>query len=675
MTPDDILASPLVRWTGPDGLPQFDALSDEAFGAAFETAMSMHEAEIDAIARDPDGPTFANTVVALELAGDALGRVSSLFWQKAGADTNDTIQALERDVAPKLSRHYSRIGINKALFSRIDALWERRDDLDLTAEEFRVLERHWKGFVKAGAKLAGPEQDRLVAIKARLSSLKTTFGQNVLADEKTWALMLFDEADLAGLPAFLRQAMGVAAADRGEPGKFAVTLSRSIVEPFLTFSDRRDLREQAFKAWVSRGANEGPTDNRTIIAEILKLRDEQAKLLGYATFAELQLDTTMAKTPETATRLMHTVWQRAVERAIDDEANIAALIVKEGHNHPVAPWDWRYYAEKIRAEKFDFSESELKPYLQLDRIIAAAFDVAGRLFGLHATERKGVALYHADVRLFEIRNNDGTLIALFLGDYYARPSKRSGAWMSTIGQMPIIYNVCNFAKPPEGKPALLSLDEARTVFHEFGHALHGMLSHVTYPSVAGTAVSRDFVELPSQLYEHWLTVPDILKTYAVHVETGEPIPAALLDKVLSARTFDSGHAAVEFTSSALVDMAFHSRPPSEDPMALQAEILSELGMPASITMRHAAPHFAHIFSGGYASEYYSYQWAETLDADAFEAFDETGDAFNPEMAKRLKDNIYSVGGSIDPTDAYIAFRGRMPTPDAMLRKKGLLAAE
>jgi peptidyl-dipeptidase Dcp len=682
-----LLDSALVTWTGPYGLPKFEAIEDGAFARAFDEAMALHEAEIDAIAGNAEAPTIANTVIALEMAGDALGRVSALFWHRAGADTNDAIQALEREISPKLSRHYSKIGINAKLFARIDTLWEERDTLGLTPEETRVLERHWKGFVKSGAKLPADEQQRLVAIKAQLSGLSTTFGQNVLSDEKSWILVLSEEADLAGLPGFLREAMAVVAKDRGHDGKYAVTLSRSIVEPFLTFSERRDLREQAFKAWVARGANAGDTDNRGLIGEILKLRDEQAKLLGYSTFAALKLDNSMAKTPEAATNLMKTVWARGVERAEIDRADIADLIVKEGHNHDVMPWDWRYYAEKIRAESFNFSEAELKPYLQLDRIVAASFDVAGRLFGIRAVERKDVALYHPDARLFEIRDHDDKPVALFLGDYFARPSKRSGAWMSSfqsqhkltnpdgsVGQMPIIYNICNFAKPAEGKPALLSLDDARTVFHEFGHALHGMLSNVTYPSVSGTSVSRDFVELPSQLYEHWLTVPAILKQYAVHVETAEPIPLDLLDKVLAARTFDAGRAAVEFTSSALVDMAFHTRPPSEDPMALQAAILDEIGLPKAMVMRHAAPHFAHIFSGGYSSEYYSYQWSEVLDADAFAAFTETGDPFDADIAKKLRDNIYSVGGSIDPAETYLAFRGKMPTPEAMLIKKGLAEA-
>lgn len=678
----------LTDWNGLNGLPRFEALNDGDFAPAFDAALARHEEEIDAIAGNPDQPSFDNTIVALELAGDDLSRVSALFWNRAGAHTNDTIQALEREISPKMSRHYSKIGMNAELFKRIDMLWETRETLGLTLEQTRVLERHWKGFVKSGAKLEKAEQEKLAGINEKLAGLGTQFGQNVLADEKGWALILADGDDLQGIPDFLRDAMAAAARERGEDGKFAVTLSRSIIEPFLTFSERRELREQAFKAWVARGENDGPSDNRGIIRETLQLRGEVAKLLGYGNFAELKLDNTMAKTPDAVNDLLKKVWAKAVKRAGEEEADIARLIADEGRNHEVMPWDWRHYAEKIRAQKFNFSEAELKPYLQLEKIIDACFDVAGRLFDIHAVEKKGVAAYHPDVRVFEIRDRDDRLVAMFLGDYFARSSKRSGAWMSAFqsqhkltlkngakGELPIIYNVCNFAKPAEGKPALLSLDDARTLFHEFGHALHGMLSNVTYPSVSGTGVSRDFVELPSQLYEHWLTVPEILKQYAVHFETGKPMPQELLDKVLAARSFNAGFNTVEFTSSALVDMAFHTRDAVADPMAVQAEVLKELGMPKSMVMRHASPHFQHIFSGGYSAGYYSYMWSEVLDADAFSAFKETGDAFNGEIARKLRDHVYSVGGSVDPEDTYRAFRGKLPSPDAMLVKRGLATFE
>lgn len=675
--------SRVFDWTGPAGLPDFADIDDGDLGAAFEEALTRHSAEIDRIAGDPSPPDFFNTIVALETSGDALDRVSALFWNRAGAHSNETIQALERDIAPKLARHYSSIAMNPGLFARIDNLWESRAELGLDAEAARVLERHWKGFVRAGAKLKSHDQSRLAAINAELAGLGARFSQNVLADEKSWFLGLSSQSDLKGIPDFLRDAMAAAARERGLSEPFAVTLSRSIIEPFLTFSERRDLREQAFTAWVSRGDNGGETDNAGLVSRILDLRSQKARLLGYANFAELKLDDTMAKTPEAVNALLMKVWDRALLRARKEEDEIAALISEEGRNHCVAAWDWRHYAEKLRARTFDFSEAELKPYLQLEKIIEACFDVANRLFGLTAVERTDIEACHPDVRVFEIFGDSGKRVGLFLGDYFARPSKRSGAWMSSFqsqhrlgdGQAPIVYNVMNFARPPEGKPALLSLDDARTLFHEFGHALHGLLSQVDHPSVSGTSVSRDFVELPSQLYEHWLTVPEILQRYAVHHDTGETIPQELLEKVLAARNFNGGFAAIEYTASALVDMAFHTRGDIEDPLQFEEEKLVELGMPKAIAMRHRTPHFLHVFSGdGYSAGYYSYMWSEVLDADAFSAFEETGDVFDGDTAAKLHRHIYSAGGSIDPEETYLAFRGKMPDAGAMLKKKGLAAA-
>lgn len=677
----------VFSWKGPLDLPDFAAVRDADFAPAFEAGLAAHEAEIAAIANDPRAPDFDNTIVAMEIAGDALGRVSSLFWNRAGTDTNDEIQALERAIAPKLSRHYSKIAMNAALFARIDALYAKRMELGLTGEQDRLLERIWKSFVKSGARLDEAGQKRLADIGERLAGLGAAFGQNVLADERDWLMLLGDGGDLDGLPDFLKEAMAAVATERGHPGKYAVTLSRSIIEPFLTFSTRRDLRETAFKAWTARGAGGGETDNRALIAEIVRLRAEKANLLGYASYAALKLDDTMAKTPQAVEALLTDVWTRAKAKAKTEEDDIAALIAEEGFNHGVEPWDWRHYAEKIKARRFAFSEAELKPYLSLDRMIDACFDVARRLFGITMVPRPDIAGPHPEARVFEVIDRSGERIATFVADYYARPSKRSGAWMSAFqgqhklklpngadGEKPIIINVMNFAKPAPGQPALLSLDDARTLFHEFGHGLHGMLSNVTYPSLAGTSVSRDFVELPSQLYEHWLTVPDVLEAHARHYKTGQPIPRAMIDKVLSARTFNSGFSTVEFTASALVDMAWHRGAPPADPAAFEAARLAELAMPGAIVMRHASPHFLHVFSGeGYSAGYYSYMWSEVLDADAFAAFEETGDPFNAAMAERLAAHIYSAGGSRDPEALYTAFRGKLPSPEAMLRKKGLAA--
>ena len=676
-------------WQGPLGLPEFAAIADADFEAAFAAALPAHLVEINAIADNPEAPDFENTIVALERAGDLLNRTASIFWNLSGANTNDTIQALERKLSPEMSRHSSAISMNAALFARIDALYQQRETLGLDAEASRVLELTWKSFVRSGARLDTKDQARLAAVNERLATLGTAFSQNVLADESAYALVLESDEDLAGLPDFLISSMAAAAEERDHPGKHAVTLSRSIIEPFLTFSARRDLREEAFKAWIARGEGEGERDNRPLVAEMVKLRAEKAALLGYASFAHFKLDNTMAKTPENVRALLETMWGKARNRAAEEAVDLSDLIAAEGHNHAVAPWDWRHYSEKVRAARFDFNEAEIKPYLQLEKMIAAAFATAEKLFGITIRQQDGIKAYHPDVRVFEVLNADGKRVAVFLGDYFARPSKRSGAWMSSFQdqhrlagasgheeQIPFVLNVMNFAKAAAGKPVLITMDDARTLFHEFGHALHGMLSNVTYPSISGTSVSRDFVELPSQLFEHWLTVPSILQEFAVHHDTGEPIPDALLEKLRAAGKFNKGFTNVEFTSSALVDMAFHALTPEDaaeiDPQAFEANVLAEIGMPSEIVMRHATLHFGHVFSGdGYSAGYYSYMWSGVLDSDAFRAFEETGDPFDRVTSEKLHRHIYSSGGSMDPEDAYIAYRGKLPSPDALIEKEGL----
>jgi peptidyl-dipeptidase Dcp len=676
----DLRSHPLTAWNGPLGLPDFTAFADDAFAPVFEEAIAAHAAEIDAIAENAAAPTVENTLAALELGGEALDRVSAIFWCRAGAHTNDDIQALERDIAPKMARHWSSISMNAPLFARIDALYRKRAELGLNAETLRVLEQSWKGFVRAGARLDEAGKARLAAINEELASLGARFGQNVLADEKAWVLYL-GENDLAGLPEFLRSAMAEAAETRGHKGEFAVTLSRSIYEPFMSFSERRDLREQVFRAFTMRGQNGGETDNTAVVRDLLALRAEKARLLGYGSYADLKLDDTMAKTPKAVAGLLDPVWEKALEKAAADEANLQKLAADAGSNEKIAAWDWRFYQEKLRAKKYAFDEAELKPYLQLDRVIEACFDVATRLFGITFEEVKGIATWHPDARVFRVLDPDGSERGLFLADYFARPSKRSGAWMSALrsgyklghGSRPIIYNIMNFARPAPGEAALLSLDEARTLFHEFGHALHGMLTDVTWPSVSGTSVSRDFVELPSQLYEHWLTVPEVLEKHALHHRTGRPMPKELLDKMLAAKTFTAGFATVEFAASALVDMAYHARTDAPAaPLDFEAETLARLRMPDAIAMRHRTPHFLHVFSGdGYSAGYYSYLWSEVLDADAFSAFEETGNVFDKAMAEKLRRNIYAAGGSRDPEELYTAFRGKMPSPDAMMVKRGL----
>jgi|SRR5665213_585780 len=673
--------NPLLQdWTGDFGLPLFGALTPAHFRPAFDQALVAHRAELDAISANATAPTFGNTIVALERSGRALDKVANVFFVLAGADTGEAIEAVEREMSPLLARHSNAMYLDRKLYARIADLYARRDTLGLNAEQARLLGRYHTRFVRAGGALEKAAQDRLAAINERLASLGTQFGQNVLADEKSYALIL-DEADLAGLPDFARAAAQAAAEERGHPGKYAITLARSSCEGFLQFSARRDLREKVFNAWIRRGENGGAADNRAIIAEVVALRGERARLLGFKTFADYRLDDQMAKTPAAARDLLDEVWTRARAKAGRERDALQEMIAQEGGNFALAPHDWRYYAEKLRKQKFDLDESEIKPYFQLDKMIEAAFETAHRLFGLNF-KSVSVPLYHPDARAWDVTDASGQHVGLFIGDYFARGSKHSGAWMTSLRDQekltgnvrPIILNVCNFSKPAKGEAALLSFDDARTLFHEFGHGLHGLLSNVTYPLLAGTGVSSDFVELPSQLYEHWLEVPEILQEYARHAKTGASMPKPLLDKILATRTFNQGFATVEYTACALVDLDIHGLPKDTklDVSQFERDRLDALKMPTEIVMRHRLPHFQHLFSGGgYASGYYSYMWSEVLDADAFQAFEETGDAFDPATAKRLRDYIYSAGNLRDPGEAYKAFRGKMPSVDALLKKRGL----
>ncbi|WYK03741.1 M3 family metallopeptidase [Cereibacter sphaeroides f. sp. denitrificans] len=666
----------LAPWTTPFALPPFAEIRDEQFGPAIEAGLEEARRAIAAIADNPEAPSFANTIEALELAEETLDRVAGVFYNLAGADSNAAREALQRELAPKMSAFSSEIVNNRPLFRRIETLWQGREALDLSPEQERVLMLYRRMFVRSGAELEGAEAEKLTAVKARLAVLGTTFSQNLLADERDWTMALAEE-DLEGLPDFVIETARAAGAERGAGGP-VVTLNRSLIVPFLQFSPRRELRQRAYEAWVARGANGNASDNRAVAAEILALRSERAQLLGYPDFASYKLETEMAKRPEAVRELLLRVWAPAKARAEADRAVLEAMMHRDGINGDLEPWDWRYYSEKRRAAEFDLDEAALKPYLPLERMIEAAFDCAQRLFGLEFRPLD-LPLYHPDVRAWEVTRG-GRHMAVFLGDYFARSSKRSGAWCSTMrGQRklggevrPIVVNVCNFAK---GEPALLSWDDARTLFHEFGHALHQMLSDVTYGYISGTSVARDFVELPSQLYEHWLEVPEVLEAHARHWQTGAPMPPEMRERLLAASTYDQGFATVEFISSAMVDLAFHEGAPPADPMAKQAEVLEGLGMPKAIRMRHATPHFAHVFSGdGYSAGYYSYMWSEVMDADAFAAFEEAGGAFDPEMARKLERHVLSAGGSEEAEALYTAFRGRMPGVEALLRGRGLLDA-
>ncbi|MSP46765.1 MAG: M3 family peptidase [Xanthobacteraceae bacterium] len=681
-SPPDATENPFFEtWTTPFGAPPFSRIKAEHFLPAYERAFAEHEAEIAAIAGQAAPPTFENTILALENAGRALQRVDDLFGQIVGTDSNDTLLAIERDITPRTAAHWNKVRMNEGLFARIDALNQQRDGLGLTAEQQRVLERHHTKYRREGAALAPDKKKRLATIIERLAALGTAFSQNVLADEQSYTMELHGETNLAGLPDFVREAAAAAAEERGMKGKHVITLQRSSVEPFLQFSSRRDLREKAFRAWVARGDNNDKTDNKAIIAETIALRIERARLLGYQSFAHYRLDDAMAKTPEAVRGLLEKVWKPARAAALADRDALQALIAEEGGNFKLAAWDWRYYAEKLRARRCDFDEAEVKPFFPLDQVIEAAFYGAEKLFGL-TFKPVDVPVWHPDVRAFEVRGSDGGHVGIFYGDYFARPSKHGGAWMGTLrdqerldGEVrPLVLNVMNFNK---GEPTLLSFEDARTLFHEMGHGLHGLLSNVTYPTVSCTSVLTDWVELPSQLYEHWFEQPEVLRKFARHHRTGEPIPEALIQKLMAAKNFDRGCQTLEYISSALVDIELHLLQSAKnlDVNAFERETLSRIGMPEEIAMRHRPPHFTHVFSGGYyASAYYSYMWSEVLDADAFAAFEETGDIFNPEVARRLYENVLSTGGSRDPAELYVAFRGRMPTADALLKKRGFLGA-
>ncbi|NPU68127.1 M3 family metallopeptidase [Bradyrhizobium sp. 83012] len=672
----------LVAWETPHQTPPFDAIRPEHFLPAFERAFADHSAEITAITHDPAEPDFANTITALERSGKLLSKVAAVFYDLVSANSNPAILEIDKDVSLRMARHWNPIMMNAVLFGRIALLYDNRKDLHITSEEQRLLERTYTRFRRAGAGLSDDDKVRMAEINEKLAQLGTTFSHHVLGDEQDWFLAL-GEDDRAGLSESFVAAAKAAAEERGMPGKAIVTLSRSSVEPFLQSSARRDLREKVFKAFTARGDNGNSNDNNAVIGEILALREQAAKIMGFANFAAYRLEDSMAKTPEAVRGLLERVWKPARAKALADRDQLQAMITAEGGNFKLEAWDWRYYAEKLRQAKANFDDAAIKPYLALDNMIAAAFDCATRLFGITFAERKDVPVWHPDVRVWEISDSQGRHKALFYGDYFARPSKRSGAWMTSLRDQqkldgdtaPLIINVCNFAKGADGQPSLLSPDDARTLFHEFGHGLHGILSNVTYPSLSGTSVFTDFVELPSQLYEHWQERPEVLQTFAKHYQTGESLPQDLLERFLAARRFNQGFATVEFVSSALIDLEFHTQPAaaSKDVRAFEKAEMEKIGMPPEIALRHRPTQFGHIFSGDhYAAGYYSYMWSEVMDADAFGAFEEAGNIFDPAVAKRLHDNVYASGGSVDPEAAYVAFRGREPEPDALLRRRGLL---
>jgi peptidyl-dipeptidase Dcp len=668
-------------WTAPFGAPPADAIRPEHFVPAFEKAMAEQLAAIRAITMKRDMPAFAD-VEAFERASLGMNRITAVYGNFNSSLSTPAMQAVEREMSPRLAAHRDAIMLDPQLFWRIDTLYAARETLGLTAEQKRVLEEHHKRFVRAGARLDETQRARVTEINKELAGLGTQFRQNVLKDTSDTLVILDSAEQLKGLPQFAIDAAAKTAADAGLTGKWAISLQRPSVEPFLMYADDRSLREKAYRAWVARGDNGDAEDNNAIIAQMVALRLERAKLLGYESFAHFRLDDRMAKTPQAAIDLMERVWAPAREKALGDRAELAALAAKDGVAKLEA-WDWRYYSEKLRKERHNLNDAEIKAYFTLDAMLAAQFDVATKLFGLTFVERKDVPAYHPDVRVWEVKSKEGATVGLFYGDFFAREGKQSGAWASSFrsqhkldgGSLPLILNNLNYTKPKDGEPALLSYDDAETLFHEFGHALHGLLSNVTYPSIAGTSTPTDFVEFPAQIYEHWLAEPVVLAQFARHFETGEPMKPDMIEAILAARNFSQGFDTVEFLASAFVDMDLHilSDATGLDVRKAEAATRARLGAPDEIALRHRPTHFLHLFSGGdggYAAGYYSYMWSEVLDTDGFAAFKETGDVFNPDVARRLHDYVYSAGGLRPADEAYRLFRGRDPDVDALLKHRG-----
>jgi peptidyl-dipeptidase Dcp len=678
----DLPINPLLQdWVLNHGLPPFDRVNAADFEPAFEVALAQNWAEIEAIACNPSKPSFDNTLVAFDASGRLLNRIGRLFHNLTASETSPALQALELRILPRLAAHNNAIYMNASLFARVDALRSQRDVLALDGEQMRLLERVHLEFVRAGARLGEEQRLRYGEIVTELAGLYTKFSQNLLAQEAAYTLELNGQADLAGLPDFLLAATRSAAEQRGLGGStHVVTLSPSLAEPFLTFSSRRALRETLWRARVERGACEGEHDNRPIAARIIALRQEQAALHGYLSYAAYELADRMAGDASAVLELLQKAWEPAKTQAETDRQALTNMASALGEPTPIAAWDWRYLAQKVRDQRFDLDDSIIKPYFSLENMIAALFDCAGRLFGLQFVEQHGIPLHHPDARLWEVRDSEGAMVGLFIGDNFARPTKRSGAWMSVFqsqvgrggGTLPIVINNNNFAKTPT---TLLSFDDVRALFHEFGHGLHALLSNVRYEKLSGTRVLRDFVELPSQLFENWALEPQVLQRHARHSQTGEPMPAALIEKLKAARQFDQAWATIQYTAPALIDMALHALPngTAVDISAFEAEQCRRLGVPSDIGLRHGLSHFQHIFcTSSYAAGYYVYMWAEVLEADGYAAFTEAGDPFDFATAQRLLRTVYSTGNTLEPAAAYRAFRGRDPLVEPFLRKLGLL---
>ncbi|HSK02687.1 MAG TPA: M3 family metallopeptidase [Kofleriaceae bacterium] len=671
----------LAPYAGPHGgVPAFDEIKPADFKPSILKAMDLQRKEIAAITQVQAPPTFDNTIAALEDSGRALVRATTLLGVYTTAMNDGAMQAIETELAPILAAYADEVVQNAALFARIEAVHDARAGSQLSPEQQRLVEVVYRNFARRGAALGAKEKARLGQINTKLAELFTTFSQNQLADEESQAIVLDQEADLAGLPDTLCAALRGAAEQKGHEGKWLIANTRSSAEPFLTFSSRRDLREQVWRMWISRGDHAGPRDNKPLISQILALRGERAKLLGFSTHAHWIIDDNMARTPDAAMGLMRKVWKAAAARAREEIADMQQVADAEQAGHKIAAWDYRYYAEKVRKAKYDLDQNEVKPYLQLDRMRDAMFWAANQLYGLAWKPIQGVPVYHPDVTVYEVTRG-GTLVGLWYFDPYARDGKRSGAWMNEYRTQegfkgpvtPIVSNNSNFVKGKPGEPVLISWDDAVTLFHEFGHALHGLLSAVSYPTLAGTNTKRDFVEFPSQLNEHWLATPEVLNRFALHYRTGQPIPADLVAKIQEAKNAGQGFKTVEYLMSAIYDLEIHLAPTAGpiEPGELERRVMEEIGAPDEIVMRHRPTHFGHIFSDdAYSAGYYVYLWADTLTADAGEAFQEAGSYYDKATAKKLHDHIMSVGNSIPPEEAFRRFRGRDVDTDALMRDRG-----
>src|SRR5687767_1852765 len=678
----------LMEWEGAHGgVPPFDRVELPRFKPALETAVAEQLAATDAVARNPAAPDFENTIAALERTGKTFDRVTTVYGVWGATMASPEYQAVQREMAPRLAAFNDQITQNEALFKRIEAVYNSPAKAKLTPEQQRLTWLYYTNFVRAGARLSPEAKKRLSQINQQLAGLFTKFSQNVLAEETDQFIVLKNEDELAGLPQSLRDAAKTAAEAKKQPGAWVITNTRSSIDPFLTYSDRRDLREKAFKMFVNRGDNGGEHDNNAIITDILQLRAQRAKLLGYKTHAHWRLENTMAKSPERALELMEQVWTPAAGRVKEEVADMQRVANREGAKITIEPWDYRHYAEKVRKERYALDENEVKEYLQLDKLREGMFWVAGQLFNFDFTPVTNVPVYHPDVMVWEVRDKTtGQHVGLWYFDPYAREGKQSGAWMNAYRNQhrvdsggpvtTIVSNNSNFVKGEPGQPVLISWTDAKTLFHEFGHALHGLSSNVTYPTLSGTNVVRDYVEFPSQLLEHWVSTPEVLNRFAVHHKTGKPIPAELVEKIEKASTFNEGFRTVEYLSSAIVDMRLHLAGEQRiDPDRFERQTLTELGMPRQIVMRHRTPHFLHVFAGdGYSAGYYSYLWSDVITADAAEAFTESGGLYDPTVARRLRENIFSVGNTVDPAEGYRKFRGRDPETGALMRKRGFVSA-